>query len=98
MARPFSRRFAGVFALIALLALFGQTPAVRAQAIDGLATIDGTRDAAVEALAQQPQPPPPPAPEILPSTALQGGIVGDLQVSGPSIPIPLNQRVLDYVS
>jgi membrane-bound lytic murein transglycosylase D len=99
MAELFARRFAGVFALIALLALFGVTPNVRAQAIDGLAAIDGSHDAVVDVLAQQPlPPPPPPAPDVLPSTALQGVIVGDLQVTGPSIPIPLNQRVLDYVS
>jgi len=98
MAGPFSRRFAGVFALIALLALFGVTPTVSAQAIDGLAAIDGSRDAVVDVLAQQPLPPPPPAPDVLPSKTLQGGIVGDLQGAGYSIPIPLNQRVLDYVS
>ena len=84
MAELFARRFAGVFALIALLALFGVTPNVRAQAIDGLAAIDGSHDAVVDVLAQQPlPPPPPPAPDVLPSTALQGVIVGDLQVTGP---------------
>src|SRR3954464_2081638 len=98
MARLIARRIAGVFALIALVAVFGSAPDVRAQAIDGLAAIDGNQDALADVLAQQPLPPPPPSPDVLPSKVFQGGIVGDLQVSGHSIPIPLNQRVLDYVS
>jgi membrane-bound lytic murein transglycosylase D len=98
MARPFPRRIVGIFALIALLALAGAA-SLRAQVVDGLAAIEGSREVAVDALAQQPLPPePPPAPDVLPSTTFHGGIVGDLQVPGHSIPTPLNQRVLDYVS
>ena len=77
--------------------LFGLTLNVRAQAIDGIAAIDGNRDEVVDVLAQLPASAPPP-PDVLPSKAFQGAIVGDLQVSGHSIPVPLNQRVLDYVS
>src|SRR3954462_3096708 len=98
MARLSPRRFAGVSGAIALLAMCGSAPDVRAQAIDGLAAIDGNHDAVADVLAQQPVPPPPLASDVLPSKAFQAGIVGDLQVSGHSIPIPLNQRVLDYVS
>jgi membrane-bound lytic murein transglycosylase D len=91
MARLFPRRFTGVFALLVLL---GLAPRVLAQAIDSLEATG--RGAVVDVLAQPPTPPPGPA--VLPATAIRGPIVGDIQVAGHSIPIPLNQRVLDFVS
>jgi membrane-bound lytic murein transglycosylase D len=88
MARLFPRRFACVFGLIVAL---GLAPRVWAQAIDSLDAKDGDREAVVDVFA------PPPQLEVLPATTIRGS-VGDLQVAGHSIPIPLNQRVLDFVS
>ena len=91
MPRLFFRRFAGVFALIVT---FGLAPEVRAQAIDSLETTHFDHEVVVDVFA----PPAALDAEVLPSTAIHGGLVGDIQVTGHSIPIPLNQRVLDYVS
>jgi membrane-bound lytic murein transglycosylase D len=66
---------------------------LHAQAIDSIAGTDGVgQQVDVE------RPALPAAPDPLPSTAIHGAIVGDIQVAGHSIPVPLNQRVLEYVS
>jgi hypothetical protein len=95
MTRPFSRRFPGVcvVALLVLIWAVGLTPEVRAQAIDSLeATNPGDQTTAPD-ISQIGQPA---LPEVLPSRAIRG-MVGDLQVPG-SLSVPLNQRVLQYVS
>jgi peptidoglycan lytic transglycosylase D len=96
MARLFLRRFPGIF-LLGLLGLIwpaGFAPKVHAQAIDSLEATSNAEQSAVIDLNQIGQPA---VPEILPSRAIRS-MAGDLQVPGHSLPVPLNQRVLDYVS
>ena len=90
MARLFPRRKAAILALILAI---GLSPRVWAQAIDGLETTPADRAATIDVI-EVGQPAPS---EVLPSTSIRS-VVGDLQVGGPSLPVPLNQRVLDYVS
>jgi membrane-bound lytic murein transglycosylase D len=96
MARLFCRRFPGVFVfgLCALIWATGPAPKVYAQAIDSLDAAGAGDQTATIDISQIGQPA---VPEVLPSTAIRA-VVGDLQVPGRSLSVPLNQRVLEYVS
>jgi membrane-bound lytic murein transglycosylase D len=96
MARLFFPRFLRVLApgLLALIWAIGVVPKARAQAIDSLEAANAGDQTAVIEISQIGQPA---IPEVLPSTAIRG-MVGDLQVPGRGLSVPLNQRVLDYVA
>jgi membrane-bound lytic murein transglycosylase D len=89
MARLFPRRVAGVTALIAML---GVAPYLSAQAIDSLEATETNREVSIEPVVT------PLAPDLLPATAIRSGDVGEIPSPGLVIPIPLNQRVLDFIS
>jgi membrane-bound lytic murein transglycosylase D len=91
MARPFPPHIGVSGLFLGLIVAIGLPSPAGAQGIDSLKAAD-PHEAAVEVFGT------PGTPDILPSTAIHDSAVGELQVSGHSIPIPLNQRVLDFVS
>jgi membrane-bound lytic murein transglycosylase D len=96
MLRLFLRRLSGgfVLALLALIWAAGLAPKVQAQAIDSLEATNSADQSVVIDINQIGQPA---APEVLPSRAIRS-MASDFQVPGHSLSVPLNQRVLDYVS